>query len=298
MGIGSVSGFAPAYSQQAKATGDSKAAVAAPSTSTVGASGASSPSGPVDTVSLSPEAQLKMTASTRLTVTSGSIAQAAALAKGVPGLDADAQRFTPDAMAAHAAWREKHTEYMGKVRDLVDQTFGLNADENGWGASGSALTAIKNLAEKNGLVEPEMPPEVATMMQAKPGSVWGNSDNGTAGVFDIGFTQKGADSGGNLRILFDSNVKPGANNSLVDLREKSGSAQGLLSKIKNSPLDKALDSVGGWSPGGTANAYAISSGGSGADAKVVGLVLTENKDDYAKQNAVSILSKLHGLLGQ
>lgn len=99
---------------------------------------------------------------------------------------------TPAAMAAHAEWRKKHTEHLGRVRGQVDQTFGLNAAENSWAASGAALTAIKNLSEKNELIEPKMPPDVANISRSTGDSVWSNQDGGTMGMFDFVFTQKGS----------------------------------------------------------------------------------------------------------
>jgi len=252
---------------------------------------------PVDTVGLSAEAQFRMSSATKFTVTADSLAQAAAAAKTVPGLNADAERFTPEAMAAHAEWREKHTDYKGKVRDLVDQTFGLSADRNGWAAGGAALTAIKNLAEKNGLIEPKMPPAVANMLQTTGESMWTDKSGGTTGMFDIAFLPNGAEKGGNLRILFDSAKKPGADSSLVDLKNGGANAQGALSKIKTSALGASLDSAGGWNPGGSANAYALTSGKNGGDAEIFGMVIANNAADYAKRNSKAILETIHSLLG-
>ncbi|KAA0685518.1 hypothetical protein DS837_13565 [Azospirillum brasilense] len=237
-----------------------------------------------------------MSNATRFTVTADSLAQAAAAAKTVPGLNADAERFTPEAMAAHAEWREKHTDYKGKVRDLVDQTFGLSADRNGWAAGGAALTAIRNLAEKNGLIEPRMPPAVANMLQTTGESMWTDKSGGTTGMFDIAFLPNGAEKGGNLRILFDSAKKPGADSSLVDLKNGGANAQGALTKIRTSALGASLDSAGGWNPGGSANAYALTNDTNGGG-EVFGMVIANNADDYARVNSKTILETIHSLLG-
>lgn len=252
-------------------------------------------SGPVDTVTLSAEAQFMMSSPTKLSVIAESLAQAAAAAKTVPGLDADAERFTPEAMAAHAEWREKHTDYRSKVRDLVDQTFGLSADRNGWAAGGAALTAIKNLAEKNGLIEPEMPPAVANMLQTTGESMWSGKSGGSTGMFDVTFLPNGAEKGGNLRILFDSGRKPSADTSLVDLKRGGTNAQAALSNIRASALGVSLDSVGGWTPGNAANAYAITNGKDGHGG-VVGMVIVNGVDDDAKERSANILRTLQGLI--
>lgn len=293
MGVNGLSGYSPSATQLAKVASVDKGAAAAVASSPSNA-GSSPP--PVDTVSISPEAQLKLGGANQIAISSDTLTQAAALAKGVAGLADDAQRFSPEAMAAHANWREKHTEYMSKVRDLVGQTFGLNADENGWAASGAALNAIKNLAEKNGLKEPEMPPKAAEMLQAKSWSIWGQTNDRQTGTFDIVFNKKGADNGGNVRILFDGSVKQSSSGSLIDLRGAGEKEQEMLSKVKNSALGKELDSIGGWSAKSKSNAYAITGNDDGGGASVVGVVLTENKDEYAKQNAAGILSTLRGLI--
>lgn len=278
----------PSLAPSAKASGNAPVATASSPEPTA--------SGPVDTVSLSAEAQFRMSNAISFTVTADSLAQAEAAARTVPGLDADAERFTPEAMAAHAEWREKHTDYRGKVRDLVDQTFGLSADRNGWAAGGAALTAIKNLAEKNGLIEPEMPPAVADMLQTTGESLWTNTGGGTTGMFDITFLPNGAEKGGNLRILFDSGKKPGADGSLVDLKSASADAQDALSSIRASALGAALDGAGGWSPGGSANAYALTNGKDG-NGGVVGVVISNGLDDYARANSKTMVETIHGLLG-
>ncbi|MHA7062662.1 hypothetical protein [Azospirillum argentinense] len=249
----------------------------------------------MDTVTLSAEAQFMMSSPTRLSVTAESLAQAAAAAKTVPGLDADAERFTPEAMAAHAEWREKHTDYTGKVRDLVNQTFGLDAERNGWAAGGAALTAIRNLAEKNGLIEPEMPPAVANMLQTTGESMWSGKSGGSTGMFDVTFLPNGAEKGGNLRILFDSGRKPSADTSLVDLKRGGTNAQAALSNIRASALGASLDSVGGWTPGDAANAYAITNGKDGHGG-VVGMVIVNGVDDDAKERSANILRTLQGLI--
>ncbi|TWA74504.1 hypothetical protein FBZ82_101520 [Azospirillum brasilense] len=252
-------------------------------------------SGPVDTVTLSVEAQFRMSGVTKLSVTAESLAQAAAAAKTLPGLDADAERFTPEAMAAHAEWRESHTDYKSKVRDLVDQTFGLSADRNGWAAGGAALTAIKNLAEKNGLIEPKMPPAVANMLQTVGESMWTDKSGGTTGMFDIAFLPNGAEKGGNLRILFDGGRKPSADTSLVDLKTGGTNARAALSNIRASALGAALDSVGGWTPGGAANAYAITNGTDGRGG-VFGMVIANGVDEEARERSANILRTIQGLI--
>ncbi|WP_143271964.1 hypothetical protein [Azospirillum brasilense] len=249
---------------------------------------------PVDTVTLSTEAQFTMSSATRLSVTAESLAQAAAAAKTVPGLDANADRFTPEAMAAHAEWRENHADYTGKVRDLVNQTLGLDADRNGWAAGGAALTAIRNLAEKNALIEPEMPPAVANMLQTTGESMWSGKSGGSTGMFDITFLPNGAEKGGNLRILFESGRKPSADTSLVDLKTGGTNAQTALSNIRASALGASLDSVGGWTPGNAANAYAITNSMDGRG--VVGMVIANGVDDDAKERSANILRTLQGLI--
>ncbi|WP_454016991.1 hypothetical protein [Azospirillum sp. Marseille-Q6669] len=250
-------------------------------------------SGPMDTITLSAEAQFRMSSATKLSVTAESLAQAAAAAKTVSGLDANADRFTPEAMAAHAEWRKNHADYTGKVRDLVNQTFGLDADRNGWAAGGAALTAIKNLAEKNGLIEPEMPPAVADMLQTTGESMWSGKSGGSTGMFDVTFLPNGAEKGGNLRILFDSGRKPGAGSSLVDLETGGPNAQGALAGIRTSALGASLDGAGGWSPGKSANAYALTDGSGG----VVGMIISNGLNDYARANSKTIVETIHGLLG-
>ncbi|AWJ92430.1 hypothetical protein Sp245p_21960 (plasmid) [Azospirillum baldaniorum] len=163
-------------------------------------------------------------------------------------------------------------------------------------AGGAALTAIKNLAEKNGLIEPEMPPAIAKMLHTTGESMWTNKSGGSTGMFDIVFTKKGAESGGNLRILFDGSMKPSENSSPVDLKDGSTNAQSALSKIRNSALGKQLDTVGGWNPGSAANANALTSGKNGGDAGVFGMVLTNNTDAYAKANASKILDTIYKYL--
>ncbi|WP_137140765.1 hypothetical protein [Azospirillum brasilense] len=235
-----------------------------------------------------------MSGATSFSVTADSLARAEAAANTVPGLNADAERFTPEAMAAHAAWREKHTEYRGKVRDLVNQTFGLDADRNGWSAGGAALTAIRNLAEKNGLIEPEMPPAVASMLQTTGGSMW-TGKGGSTGMFDITFLPNGAETGGNLRILFDSGRKASADTSLVDLKTGGTNAQAALSDIRTSALGALLDSAGGWTPSSPANAYAITNGTDGRGG-VVGMVIAHGVDDDAKERSATIVRTLQRLI--
>lgn len=296
MSINATSGYTQPTPQMNTGKSSGTAPVASPSPSATPPLTGAPASGPLDTVSLSVEAQFKMNGATKFSVTADSLAQAATAAKNVPGLNADAELFTPEALAAHAEWREKHTEYRGKVRSLVDQTFGLSADGNSWAAGGAALTAIKNLAEKNGLIEPEMPPAVAKMLHTTGESMWTNKSGGSTGMFDIVFTKKGAESGGNLRILFDGSMKPSVNSSPVDLKDGSTNAQTALSKIRNSALGKQLDTVGGWNPGSAANAYALTSGKNGGDAGVFGMVLTNNTDAYAKANASKILETIYKYL--
>lgn len=295
MSVSGVAGFANPYSPQVRTLETEKSKVVAQQTAGSSSSDSTSQVGQIDSVNLSNEAQQKMVDATRISVTKEGVANAATFANDVPDLNAATQRLTPEAMAATAAWRERHTEYTGKVRDLVNQTFGLDASKNGWGANGAALTAIKNLAEKNGLIEPEMPPEMALMTQSNSTSMWDNSGGQATGVFDITSTGDGVGSGGNIRILFDSGMKPGAETTLVGLRDGRDS-QGILAGIKGSSLGKTLDAIGGWTANGTTNAYAISSGGGGGNANVVGLVLSTGMDGYAAQKATTILSTLHDLL--
>ncbi|MBK3732048.1 hypothetical protein GAY29_02850 [Azospirillum brasilense] len=252
-------------------------------------------SGPVDTVSLSAQAQFRMSGATRMAVTADSLAQAAAAAETVPGLNADAELFTPEALAAHADWREKHNEYRGKVRSLVDQTFGLSADGNSWAAGGAALTAIKNLAEKNGLIEPDMPPAAAKMLQTTGESMWTDKSGVSTGMFDVTFLPKGTEKGGNLRILFDGARKPDADTSLVDLKTGGLKAQAALSSIRASALGAALDSVGGWTPGSAANAYAITNG-TDRRGGVVGMVIANGVEDEARERSATILKTLQSLI--
>ncbi|CAO3378125.1 hypothetical protein [Azospirillum argentinense] len=296
MSINATSGYtqSPLQIGAGKSSGNAQVAGAS-SLATPSQSGAPA-SEPQDTISLSAEAQFKMNGATKFSVTADSLAHAATAAKTVTGLNTDAELFTPEALAAHAEWREKHTEYRGKVRSLVDQTFGLSADGNSWAAGGAALTAIKNLAEKNGLIEPEMPPAVAKMLHTTGESMWTNKSGGSTGMFDIVFTKKGAEKEGNLRILFDGSMKPGASSSLIDLRDGDANAQSALSKIRNSALGKQLDTAGGWNPGSAANAYALTSGKNGGDAEVFGMVLTNNTDAYAKANASKILDTIYKYL--
>lgn len=296
MSINATSGYtqSPLQIGAGKSSGNPQVAGAS-SSATPSQSGAPA-SEPQDTISLSAEAQFKMNGATKFSVTADSLAQAATAAKTVPGLNADTELLTPEAMAAHAEWREKHTEYRGKVRSLVDQTFGLSADGNSWAAGGAALTAIKNLAEKNGLIEPEMPPTVAKMLHTTGGSMWTNKSGGSTGMFDIVFTKKGAEKEGNLRILFDGSMKPGASSSLIDLRDGDANARGALTKIKNSALGKQLDMVGGWNPGSATNAYAITNDKNGGNAGIIGVALANNTDDYAKNNAAKILNTIYRYL--
>lgn len=296
MSINATSGYTQSPLQIGAGKSSGNAQVAGASSSATPPQSGAPASEPQDTISLSAEAQFKMNGATKFSVTADSLAQAATAAKNVPGLNADAELFTPEALSAHAEWREKHTEYRGKVRSLVNQTFGLSADGNSWAAGGAALTAIKNLAEKNGLIEPEMPPAVAKMLHTTGESMWTNKSGGSTGMFDIVFTKKSAESGGNIRILFDGSMKPGASRSLVDLKDGDANAQSALSKIRNSALGKQLDTAGGWNPGSAANAYALTSGKNGGDAEVFGMVLTNNTDAYAKANASKILDTIYKYL--
>ncbi|HYD71383.1 hypothetical protein [Azospirillum sp.] len=272
MSIVGVGGYTVHNQPAARNAGDAKAPA-----SPAAPSGPAS-TGPVDTVDLSPTAAVfaNFSGPVKLNLDGGIRGNAGLLA-------AAGVKMERPAVAEESAARKEITDYAGKLNALVSETFGLTAEQDGWGAGGAAVAMIDKLAEKNGLAKPK----------AMAGDGAAGAGGGSVGTLDIALGAKDGEAGGSVRILFDANAKPAANGPLLDLSGADG--QGVLSMLKDSALGKALEQSG-WSPNGTKKAFAATSG-DGADARVSALFVTDGKDGYVKDNANTLLGTIRGLLG-